>query len=186
MKRFFVKSVPALLLITYVAFMWHAWLAPNYDRLNRLNAREQELERELATNKEWSRQLIKWRQKMKEVGENLRLASQSLPDEPDLIGLMASFAREAANRDLVFSSFTPGPAEPKEFYVTTPIRARFTGRLNDLVGLITASLDFTQVAVFREFTLKKIPAGSNFTLDGHLETYHMAPERAKKGTRRKS
>jgi len=185
MKPILFKCAPALFMIAFVAFMWLVWLAPNYDSLKQMDDEEHRLEEKLAAYKRKAVQLEKWSQAMENREKKSAFQSRLLPDEPNLIGLMATFARQAADRGLVFSAFTPADPEPRGFYIATPIDAEFAGRLNDLVGLITASLDFSGLAVFTEYTLKKIPTGSGFRLDGHLETYHLVPEKIRKKKKRK-
>jgi Tfp pilus assembly protein PilO len=186
MKHLFAKWWPMVLMIAFVAISWHAWLAPSYNRADYLHTELDRMRGELANKKMRTNQLPKFRSELDSHEKDIQLLSQMLPDEPDLQSLMLKFAREAADKNLTFSSFTPGATRNEDFYSATPVRISFTGRLDAIVDLITRSQDFVEVSILRTYVIREIVPGKQHKLDGQLLVCHSArPNRSIKKKRKK-
>lgn len=106
---------------------------PKFEEIGRLQERISQQEGEISRLQAVARQIDRHRQELAEVEEQLQIASQLLPEEREIPGLLTSISNLGTDAGLDFLLFRPLREERKEFYAEIPVEISIRGAYHDVV-----------------------------------------------------
>ena len=113
------------------AFVYFSYW-PKFEKINKLKAELGKLEKKLEVAKRNSKDLNKFKAKMKEAQAQFRMAMKKLPEKEEIPSLLASISASGQLVGLEFLLFEPKPEKKKEFYAEIPVAMNIKGDFHNL------------------------------------------------------
>jgi type IV pilus assembly protein PilO len=113
------------------AATWFFFL-DQWEQIEKLDAKLQTLEKQLATAKINAAELEKFQAKMQEAEAQFKIAMRALPEKQEIPALLTSISKSGQEVGLEFLLFEPKAESPREFYAEIPVAMNIRGDYHNL------------------------------------------------------
>ena len=122
----------ALIIVLPLVLFYFLLYSPKAEDIRKLQQSETTLKNELASLKEQTRDLAKFRQEKKRAEEQFAAISMLLPDKKEIPSLLTNISGLGTSSGLDFLSFRPKGEIPKQFYAEIPVEIQVHGQYHNV------------------------------------------------------
>ncbi len=122
----------ALIIVLPLVLFYFLLYSPKAEDIRKLQQSETTLKNQLATLKEQTRDLAKFRQEKKRAEEQFEAISILLPDKKEIPSLLTNISGLGTSSGLDFLSFRPKGEIPKQFYAEIPVEIQVHGQYHNV------------------------------------------------------
>jgi len=122
----------ALIIVLPLVLFYFLLYSPEAEDIRKLQQSETTLKNELASLKEQTRDLAKFRQEKKRAEEQFAAISMLLPDKKEIPSLLTNISGLGTSSGLDFLSFRPKGEIPKQFYAEIPVEIQVHGQYHNV------------------------------------------------------
>lgn len=160
----------ATFVILIGAFVYFSYM-PKLEEINKLNAKLEGLQKDLAVAKKNAQQLNAYREKMEQAEEQFRIVMRALPDKDEIPSLLASISKSGQDAGLDFLLFKPMPEAVKDFYAELPVSIEVLGKYHNVAVFFDKVAQMSRIVNVQNVSMLPSKTGDTLTTACTAVTY---------------
>lgn len=176
-----------LVVLILASAVWFLYL-PQYEKINSLTTKLNQVEKQLVKAKKNAAELEKFQAKMQEAEAQFKLAMKALPENEEIPSLLTSISKSGQDVGLEFLLFEPKAENRKEFYAEIPVAMNIKGDYHNLAMFFDKVARLSRIVNIKGISMSRIQDTSDLSTTCTAVTYKFVepePEKSDKKNRNK-
>jgi len=176
-----------LVVLILASAVWFLYL-PQYEKINSLTTKLNQVEKQLVKAKKNAAELEKFQAKMQEAEAQFKLAMKALPENEEIPSLLTSISKSGQDVGLEFLLFEPKSENRKEFYAEIPVAMNIKGDYHNLAMFFDKVARLSRIVNIKGIAMSRIQDTSDLSTTCTAVTYKFVepePEKSDKKNRNK-